>query len=373
MPLDDAGMHRAGLAFVYRIIPVLVATVLYGIYISLLAQATRGLWQRGFKNRSGLIILSVLYMVFLLSSVLWALEIAQLFGLVDLLLYPNDLSTDNKFALFYALVARETSITGVLFECQMIMGDVLVIWRLLAIWHDRKTVVLLPLLFWSGMIINMIVHASLCRSGVNNINYTGLCKGTDVAAPVLSIVTNVSVMSLTIWKAWIFRDEVMRLLHAKKKNRVFSVFVLLIESGTLYVIMLITDLLVTSLVVGGPESVGRMIDCISGYSTVQFVGIYPTLMIVVLRESIWNQSDDTVDFMSLSATRGTRGSGRVGRGDLEECLREKGKISTLQFRVTEPTSSSSTDRMELGDHQLVLVSFDAGMKVQPALHVAFKS
>ncbi|KAF8136852.1 hypothetical protein K438DRAFT_1786470 [Mycena galopus ATCC 62051] len=157
-------------------------------------------------------------------------------------------------------------------------------------------------------------------------------------------------MSLTIWKAWIFRDEVMRLLHSKKKNRVFSVFVLLIESGTLYVIMLITDLLVTSLVVGGPESVGRMIDCISGYSTVQFVGIYPTLMIVVLRESIWNQSDDTVDFMSLSATRGTRRSGRVGRGDLEECLREKGKISTLQFRVTEPTSSSSIDRMELGDH-----------------------
>lgn len=99
------------------------------------------------------------------------------------------------------------------------MGDVLVIWRLLAIWHERKIVVLIPLLFWSGMIgtfhfnslliyadhffpVNTIVHASLCRSGVNNVNYTSLCKGTDVAAPVLSIVTNVSVMSLTIWKAW---------------------------------------------------------------------------------------------------------------------------------------------------------------------------
>lgn len=30
MPLDDAGMHRAGLAFVYRITPVLIATLLYG-------------------------------------------------------------------------------------------------------------------------------------------------------------------------------------------------------------------------------------------------------------------------------------------------------------------------------------------------------
>ncbi|KAJ7436262.1 hypothetical protein B0H11DRAFT_1936851 [Mycena galericulata] len=347
MPLDDAGMHRAGLAFVYRIVPVLVATVLYGIYVSLLSQATRGLWQRGFKNRSTLIILCVLYTVFLLSSALWALEIAQLFGLVGLLLYPNDLSTDNKFAQFYALVARETSITGVLFECQMILGDVLVIWRLLAIWHERKTVVLLPLLFWSGMIVNMIIHASLCRSGVNNVDYTGLCKGTDVAAPVLSIVTNVSVMSLTIWKAWIFRDVVMRSLRSEKKNRVFSVFVLLIESGTLYVIMLITDLLVTSLVVGGSESVGRMIDCISGYSTVQFVGIYPTLMIVVLRESIWNHSDETVDVMSISAARRTRGSGRVGQSDLEGCLGDKGKISALRFAVT--TSRSSMDGMESGE------------------------
>lgn len=75
--------------------------------------------QRGLKNRSGLIILFVLYTVFLLSSALLALEIAQLFGLVDLLLYPNNLSTDDKFARLYALIARDTSITGVLFECQV--------------------------------------------------------------------------------------------------------------------------------------------------------------------------------------------------------------------------------------------------------------
>ena len=30
MSLDEPGMHRAGLAFVYRIVPVLVATSLYG-------------------------------------------------------------------------------------------------------------------------------------------------------------------------------------------------------------------------------------------------------------------------------------------------------------------------------------------------------
>ena len=62
MALDEAGMHRAGLGFLYRIIPVLVATILYGqtssdgsmlkltivppgIYIAILSIATRGLWR----------------------------------------------------------------------------------------------------------------------------------------------------------------------------------------------------------------------------------------------------------------------------------------------------------------------------------------
>lgn len=35
------------------------------------------------------------------------------------------------------------------------------------------------------------------------------------------------------------------------------------------------DLLVTSIVEGGPESVGRMIDCIFGFTTVQFVVCMP--------------------------------------------------------------------------------------------------
>lgn len=74
-----------------------------------------------------------------------------------------------------------------------------------------------------------------------------------------------------------FKDSLMN----RKKNRIFTVFVLLIESGTVYVIMLIADLLVTSLVTGGPESVGRMVSCISGYSSVQFVVcvLYPSQVI----------------------------------------------------------------------------------------------
>ncbi|KAJ3826672.1 hypothetical protein F5878DRAFT_667326 [Lentinula raphanica] len=306
MALDDPAMHRAGLAFLYRIAPVLVATLLYGIYISLLCTATRGLWQRGLKNQANVTILFILYLLFCITSALWALEVAQLIGLVELLLDPQDLSTDGQFNVFYALVARETKLTSVLFESQMIVGDILVIWRLSAIWFSKRILVLIPLFWWGLMIVNMIVGASHCNSGVNSTNYTELCKVTQTLAPVLSVVTNVSVMILTIWKAWLIRDEFKHVLRSRRTNRLFSIFVLLIESGTLYVIMLVTDMLVTSYVVGGNESVSRMIGCISGYSTVQFVAIYPTLMLNILRESIWNSPNDDLEVLSVTRQFTTR-------------------------------------------------------------------
>lgn len=57
--------------------------------------------------------------MFFCTTALLALEIAQLAGLIDLILNANDKSTDAKFKILYALIARETKITGVLFECQV--------------------------------------------------------------------------------------------------------------------------------------------------------------------------------------------------------------------------------------------------------------
>lgn len=48
----------------------------------------------------------------------------------------------------------------------------------------------------------MLVHSRYCQSGVASTNYAVVCKVTDISAPVLSILVNVSVMLLTIWQAW---------------------------------------------------------------------------------------------------------------------------------------------------------------------------
>lgn len=79
--------------------------------------------QRGLRSRVNMTILFILYALFCLTSALWALEVAQLLGLDQLLLNPKDNSIDEKFNIFYALIARETKITSVLFKSQVSLCD----------------------------------------------------------------------------------------------------------------------------------------------------------------------------------------------------------------------------------------------------------
>ena len=74
---------------------------------------------KGLRNPFNALILAVLYVVFCLSSALWALEVAQLIGLVDLLLSPDGLPTDALFNRFYDLIASETRVTSILFQAQV--------------------------------------------------------------------------------------------------------------------------------------------------------------------------------------------------------------------------------------------------------------
>lgn len=71
------------------------------------------------KAHANLIILFALWLLFFISTALWGLELAQLLGLNQILLLPDGLSADPLFNRFYDLIARETKITGVLFECQV--------------------------------------------------------------------------------------------------------------------------------------------------------------------------------------------------------------------------------------------------------------
>ena len=50
--------------------------------------------------------------------------------------------------------------------------------------------------------VNMFVHAVRCQLSTSNVDYEGICRITSIFAPALSIMTNISVMTLVLLKAW---------------------------------------------------------------------------------------------------------------------------------------------------------------------------
>ncbi|KIP02724.1 hypothetical protein PHLGIDRAFT_283268 [Phlebiopsis gigantea 11061_1 CR5-6] len=296
-PLNETGMRHMGLTLIYRIIPVLFSTVSYGIYIAILHTATRRLYHHGLKIVLNQITLVVMYLVFALNSAIWALEVAQLIALPRLFLNSppsSDILTD-----FHRIIRHEARIIQVLFQCEMILADTCVIWRAATIWHDRRIVVLMPLCWWSLMIANMTVNASLCPSGASVNKLSQICYTTNILAPILSITTNISVTVLVLWKAWSLREIIEFVWRDGCISKLISLFVLFIESGTIYVLIMTTNLLITSLYgTGLPDSVAGMVDCISKYVTAQLVGIYPTLMLILIRKSLWNLSGEGSAAMS---------------------------------------------------------------------------
>ncbi|KAI0034499.1 hypothetical protein K488DRAFT_38072, partial [Vararia minispora EC-137] len=290
MALDEADMHRLGLNFLYQMTPVIIVSVLYGIYIAVLVLATQAIAERGLKNSVNATILAILYVVFLFTSALWGIGLVHILSLNHvMLLAPNGLSGDALFNRYYVLLARETRIMDILFHCQMILGDILVIWRAAAIWHDRRAFVLIPFFWWALMIVSMLINASFCPYGLSSTDYTNFCHTMDILVPVTSILVNVSVMALTFAKAWHLRAGLRGTLRLRRKrSKLLTLFTLFIESGTLYVIMLTAEVVAASFVPDSLETPAEFIDYLFGASSVQIVGIYPTLMIVVLRQSIWN-------------------------------------------------------------------------------------
>lgn len=115
----------------------------------------------------------------------------------------------------------------------------------------------------------------------------------------------------------------------------------------LTLLLKVTDLILTTYLTGGNETVGRMIDCLIAYSAVQFIvrallpifilvpltsspsyqGIYPTLMIVTLERSVWNTPAEVHASPPRSALSTMQFSGGAQRAvpfaDLEHARRDR--------------------------------------------------
>ncbi|KAK1227903.1 hypothetical protein PQX77_003114 [Marasmius sp. AFHP31] len=113
------------------------------------------------------------------------------------------------------------------------------------------------------------------------------------------MVTNISGTIVIGLKFWSYRQNVGVYLSKSKKGRAEKVFILLVESGIVYSLLWIIQL-VLARIPPPPTFAGQIVQQIFKSATVQLVGIYPTLLIVLvyLQRSLWDSSGNST-FVTL--------------------------------------------------------------------------
>ncbi|KAL0570730.1 hypothetical protein V5O48_006696 [Marasmius crinis-equi] len=106
------------------------------------------------------------------------------------------------------------------------------------------------------------------------------------------MATNVSGTIIIGYKVWCYRQNVGAFLgKCRQKTRAEKVLVLFLESGIVYSVLWVIQLAVV--LMDAPKSFsGKVVQQIFTSASIQLVGIYPTLLIVLvyLQCSMWDPS-----------------------------------------------------------------------------------
>ncbi|KAI0705228.1 hypothetical protein BC835DRAFT_562466 [Cytidiella melzeri] len=179
-----------------------------------------------------------------------------------------------------------------------IIGDLVVIWRVWAIWGRSKKAIAVPVLSWLASIVAFIGSGrDLASGGLSTGN--GLELSPWVATFMgFTLLTNVTAVSAVSYRYLIHRKEVMATLgKGGTESNVAGILVLCIESGALYCI---TWAVVIAAYVKGSQSM----DVLLFATVAQLTAIYPTLIVVLVclkltqRDHIDRFQHSTIHFAS---------------------------------------------------------------------------
>ncbi|KAJ8092321.1 hypothetical protein PM082_023924 [Marasmius tenuissimus] len=205
----------------------------------------------------------------------------------------------EKQAAYAGKFSTLVSVQEALGPIEIALGDFIVLWRVWALCAGQKRLVFVPFIFLLGTTIcSLGFFGCFAHSGWPVVT-PPTCSNLITSAYSLSIVTNISGTVVIGFKFWSYRRNVRIYLSKSKKSRAEKVLVLFLESGTIYSLLWIV-LLVVACIPPPPTLAGQIVQQIFRAATAQLVGIYPTLLIVLvyLQRSLWDSSGNST-FVTL--------------------------------------------------------------------------
>uniref|UniRef100_A0A0W0FDP8 Uncharacterized protein n=1 Tax=Moniliophthora roreri TaxID=221103 RepID=A0A0W0FDP8_MONRR len=142
------------------------------------------------------------------------------------------------------------------------------------------------------------------------------CSSLNIATYVLSMATNITATCAIGYKVWLHWRVVKKYLgtfHAR--GGIEKVLVLLLESGVAYSMLWFLQV-ITLIPSVGASPVGAYVQQVLYAASVQLVGIYPTLVIVLvyLQRSLWDSSGSST-YVQAVVSEHSRNHRPIERGE----------------------------------------------------------
>ncbi|KAJ6514046.1 hypothetical protein DFH09DRAFT_1197032 [Mycena vulgaris] len=282
---EQAQLHASHLASStnFLLFPLLVETVLYAIFTVLIFISSYILIARGFRSRSGKIMLAVTLVMYGLAAWDWAVGVhllrddLKVFLPSDLIHPPPDNSQRHKMNT--ALRVSRSIMNNI---C-VILSDMVVCWRVYVVYVRNKRVlftacILLTLLFSSTLLCNL-TQIGIVFPSVWPLHRLAVIElGIDIVALSLSALVNIWATVMILAQVWRCRQQInLYLKTTTRRTFAESILVLLAESGVVYTTFwILKNIIIIPAIEPTPYT---------AYATVvmnQVVGMYPTIIIILV-------------------------------------------------------------------------------------------
>ncbi|KAI9433156.1 hypothetical protein H4582DRAFT_2131786 [Lactarius indigo] len=294
--------HQRGITLLYRTFNLMIQSVLYGIYASLVPVSTYIMMKKGLRLLSQKILFGVILFMFSLSTAYLAVSIADLITLIKTWYLSMGLSestgtnspTEALLILFNALTPINYALT-----------DGVVVWRAWIICRDeyRKllrvpiVMLVLTMLTVAATIgIRVFINTDPIRDKNRLATIINVFQEITLISSLLTNILGTSVISLKAWRyrRWIVTD-LQRVVNLRTKTE--RVLALLVESGVFYIFSgvrmvtsllkkganssLIQSMLVASSFIRLPGS-HIMLGNVYSQAAVHMAGMYPVIVVVLV-------------------------------------------------------------------------------------------
>ncbi|TBU49525.1 hypothetical protein BD309DRAFT_909808 [Dichomitus squalens] len=281
--------------FSYIALDIALSSALFGILTSLVAVAVTILIRRGLGHRPVKFLLAATLILYGSTTVYMASLASYVTSVHSLVLHAtlgiSSESYANETRVFRDGILRQSWMITISLMTNIATGDSIVWWRAYSVWRSRVVcaigVLLIALMLGLGVTVLSSVHHCIepCKQPelLFPKGFLGdACAGT-------SLLLNIAATCLIGYKAWEHKRFLREHLGAgKRRTRMMRVLALLVESGSVYCLLLLVVLVyeaTPALTLSPDVHQSGFFNAIAYYTYACFIpvmAIYPVLIIIIV-------------------------------------------------------------------------------------------